>query len=472
MKKISSKLLMLMALVATFVACEPDVKDPNVGGEDASSTHHLDLWLSVVGTTNTGSYVTSNFNVNKVDTTIHVNGVGAEATTLVSNAIQKGKYYYFTTADNLGMAKYLVKDNKITEVAACPFKKNVFKRGTMTVGMTVSHEWIGNDVLMLMAYSSTTKKHIWTKFNTSTMTIVAEGEFDLHAKYADLTGNSDGTTGVYKFSTSGHTRYRASDGKLLFFTSIHFLGEGKHPMHGGPNTKRGPLAVVVLDEKTMEIEEANADDRVSGLGLESYGDTQQEKAFTTPEGDIYLICLEGGSTYSPGGPAREGVFVRVKAGQNNTDRSYLFAPTAKEDFLVVRYIAPGKALVFSGNHAEYAYDPAKRSFNSYAYYYAVFNYESKTLDKIQFEGKDLPWSTGSFQNYMAIIGDKAYMGINGKSDETYEHEWSFGGYSGTDIMNYPSSAVYVYDIKTGAVTEGFKIDEKLRFDRMFAVEND
>ena len=62
-------------------------------------------------------------------------------------------------------------------------------------------------------------------------------------------------------------------------------------MTGAPNTVRGPLAVAIIDEKTMAVEETFEDDRVSGLALEAYGDTQQEKAYFDENGDLYLICL-------------------------------------------------------------------------------------------------------------------------------------------------------------------------------------
>lgn len=63
----------------------------------------------------------------------------------------------------------------------------------------------------------------------------------------------------------------------------------------------------------MAVEETFEDDRVSGLALEAYGDTQQEKAYFDENGDLYLICLMKGSNYKPGGPIPECVIIRMKA---------------------------------------------------------------------------------------------------------------------------------------------------------------
>lgn len=429
---------------AALSSCSSDSETIDIpNGEDAKNVH-LDLWLSVEGTSATGNYVARVDDPTDNSQIVNVNGSGVEVTgKLTYGAIQKDGYYYFATEGNDGLVKYQITKTQIVPVETCPYKKNIFKKGRMTGAISASHEWIGNDVLLLSQYNSTTKKHVWSKYNTKTMTVVEEGEFDLMKRFPD----------AYKFSTSGHFRYRASDGKLLFFTSIHYKGEGNHPMTGAPNTVRGPLAVVVLDEKTMEITSATTDDRISGLALEAYGDTQQEKAYFDNNGDLYLICLQKGSTYSPGGPIPECVIVRMKDGESTMDQNYLFTPSKDTNILILKYLSPGKAIVFAGDHDRY-YNGNKGDYDSYnydAYYYGIFDSQAKTITRLKKDGSDLPWSTGGFNNYIARIGDKMYLGVNALKGEFHQ------------------ANVYSLDVNTLSLSDAFKVDGKLNFLRMYSV---
>lgn len=436
----------------TFSSCSDD-PNPSVTPNpdyEATADSHLDLWLSVKGTSSTGTYVARVDDPTKSNQTVSVTGSGVEVTgKLTIGAIEKNGYYYFATEGNDGLVKYKITDNQLVTVGECPYGEKIFKKGMMTGAISASHEWIGDHVLLLLQYSTATKKHIWAKYDTETMKLLSEGEFDLHEKYPK----------AYKFSTSGHIRYRASDGKLLFFTSIHYLGEGKHPMTGAPNTKRGPLAVVAMDEKTMNIEQALEDARVSGLALEAYGDTQQEKAYFDKNGDLYLICLMKGSAYSPGGPIPECVIIRVKSGESDTDRSYLFQPATDTNILIVRYLSPGKAIFFVGDHNRYYNGNKGGDYNNYlqdSYYYVIFDSANKILIRVKMNGIDLPWSTGGFDNYIAQVGQSFYLGVNSvpqKGDRDYQ------------------AYVYTLNAETGQVTKSFAIEAGLSFLRMYSVKN-
>lgn len=457
MKKIMYCAALFAAL--TFSSCSDDEvggENPNNGNEEQENTtdgSHLDLWLSVDGTSSKGTFVAHVGDPTNADQTINVTGSGVEVTgKMTIGAIQKDGYYYFATEGNDGLAKYILTDTKMEKVGECPYGKNIFKKGGMTGAISATHEWIGDDVLLLSQYSTVTKKHIWSKYDTKNMKILSEGEFDLHKEYNDET--------IFKFSTSGHIRYRKNDGKLIFFTSIHHEdpnGE-PNPMNGQPATKRAGLAVVVIDEKTMEIEKAMTDDRVAGLALESYGDTQQEKAYFDQNGDLYLICLQKGSNYRPGGPVPECVIIRTKAGESETDKGYLFKPEKDTDILITRYLSPGKALVFAGDHEHYYNgNPSTGNSDNFinnSYYYAIFDSQNKTLTRLKMDGEDLPWSTGGFNNYIASIGETFYIGVNSlEEDEVHQ------------------AYVYSLDAKTEEVKKAFSVDAKLDFKRMYSVKN-
>lgn len=446
MKKIMYCAALLTAL--TFTSCTKD--EPNVTPEPETpiaSDSHLDLFLSVKGTSSTGTFVARVDDPTNTEQTVNVTGSGVEITGKINiGAIQKDGYYYFATEGDDGIVKYKLTGTQLVSVGECPYGEKIFKKGQMTGAISASHEWIGDNVLLLSQYISTTKKHIWAKFDTQSMKLIDEGEFDLHEKYPD----------AYKFSTSGHIRYRKADGKLLFFTSIHYKGEGVHPMTGAPNTVRGPLAVAIIDEKTMAVEETFEDDRVSGLALEAYGDTQQEKAYFDENGDLYLICLMKGSNYKPGGPIPECVIIRMKSGEKETDKSYLFQPVKDTNILIVKYLSPGKALFFVGDHERY-YNGNKADSENYvydAYYYAIFDSAQKTLTRVKVGDVDLPWSTGGFNNYIAQIGNSVYLGVNSVQEgDTHQ------------------ALVYSLDIPSGEVKKAFSIDAGLDFLRMHSVKN-
>jgi hypothetical protein len=244
------KKIMYCAALLTALTCTSCTKDePNVTPEPETpiaSDSHLDLFLSVKGTSSTGTFVARVDDPTNTEQTVNVTGSGVEITGKINiGAIQKDGYYYFATEGDDGIVKYKLTGTQLVSVEECPYGEKIFKKGQMTGAISASHEWIGDNVLLLSQYISTTKKHIWAKFDTQSMKLIDEGEFDLHEKYPD----------AYKFSTSGHIRYRKADGKLLFFTSIHYKGEGVHPMTGAPNTVRGPLTLAIIDEKTMAVVE-------------------------------------------------------------------------------------------------------------------------------------------------------------------------------------------------------------------------
>lgn len=446
MKRFMHYAVLLTALTISSCSDDEPVVTPEAETPTASESH-LDLFLSVKGTSSTGTFVARVDDPDHTDQPVHVTGSGVEITGKINiGAIQKDGYYYFATEGNDGIVKYKLTGTQLVSVGECPYGKKIFKKGQMTGAISASHEWIGDHVLLLSQYISTTRKHIWAKFDTQSMKLISEGEFDLHQKYPD----------AYKFSTSGHIRYRQSDGKLLFFTSIHYKGEGVHPMTGAPNTVRGPLAVVVIDEKSMALEETFEDDRVSGLALEAYGDTQQEKAYFDKNGDLYLICLLKGSKYKPGGPIPECVIVRMKNGEKDTDKSYLFKPVKDTNILIARYLSPGKALFFVGDHERY-YNGNKGNSDNYhydAYYYAIFDSALKTLTRVKADNNDLPWSLGGFNNYMAQIGSRVYLGINSVQEGDARE-----------------AVVYSLDIPSGEVKKAFTIDAGLEFLRMYSVKN-
>lgn len=70
--------------------------------------------------------------------------------------------------------KYKLTGTQLVSVEECPYGEKIFKKGQMTGAISASHEWIGDNVLLLSQYISTTKKHIWAKFDTQSMKLIDE----------------------------------------------------------------------------------------------------------------------------------------------------------------------------------------------------------------------------------------------------------------------------------------------------------
>lgn len=70
-----------------------------------------------------------------------------------------------------------------------------------------------------------------------------------------------------------------------------------------------------------------------------------------------------------------------ESGEKETDKSYLFQPVKDTNILIVKYLSPGKALFFVGDHERY-YNGNKADSENYvydAYYYAILTVHRKHL---------------------------------------------------------------------------------------------
>ena len=395
---------------------------------------HLDLLLEVQGTATISSYMASVKDPENYEGLVDVVNKGTETSGKMRySAIQHGKYYYGITQAKDGLAKYQIVDNQVKLIGEVPFKDNIFSINMF--GETRAHEWLDDKTLIYMAYNGVKKMHIWTKFDVEAMTVIDEGEFEL---------TLDGISG---FGSAGILKYRAKDDKLFLFNTATTMVEDDAVAAG--------LAVVALNPKTMEVENASLAVHVDGLTNTRDGESLEPRSFVDASGDIYLVCKQKDGV-APFGVV-QSVIARVKSGSVEADADYAVGVDGGH-IMIMKPLRNNKALLYIRDANKSGTMGMWFFFNSY---YAIYDMTTKTATPVQYDGKDLPWSSTFFADLTCQYGDKMYFGINADSGET------FGDFNNS----YYQAEVYVYDMKTDEVSKGFSVDARFNFIRLNAVQN-
>ncbi|MBO4664933.1 MAG: hypothetical protein J5663_11055 [Bacteroidaceae bacterium] len=454
------KYLAAMAAVLTLGAgvtsCSDD-DDDNVPAPVANKgDYHFDLLVSVGGTTGMSSTGVTATLVRSVDidalsnpdTTISMKGIGADITADInSEAIIKGAYYYEASPlKNTWYGKYQVSNTGVNNVTRYEFATNTFLTRQYT------HAWTSdNSLVILGANRSVSRKSkyadntiMWTRLADSEniLAIVDEGTLDLTEATKSFREG-----GVTAFCTSGLATYRKADNTIIYaFTDA------------GTDAEAG-FYIAFIDAKTMEVKHVCRETRVDEMAGTAYGELQQDKMFFDENGDLYIAC--GTKIPNAEKDAQQyGSLVRVKNGEYTTDQTYLgLGKVDNGKILTAEYIGNGKCALYVTNPVKAGlisdmtvYDNGwgQNAFNSYYYIYDI---ASDKFTELTYNGETLPASCGSFTDRVAVFNNKAYLGVN------------------PDEAKYGSPRIYVYDVNTGAVSLGARIEGGYYFNRLSVVKN-
>ena len=90
--------------------------------------------------------------------------------------------------------------------------------------------------------------------------------------------------------------------------------------------------------------------------------------------------------------------------------------------------------------------------DAYAHYYSVVDLNANTRTRMSFNGAEIPYSSGRFSQRSAFNPqeNKVYFGVNTETSQPQ---------------------IYIYDVATGAVTEGVKVAEGYFFEQIRLLEN-
>lgn len=416
--------LLFWALLTTlftlsFSACsDDDDPTPGPGSTPEAQTYHFDIWIALDRHGGMGrdvqTLVKSIDSLKAGSEMISFEGDGTEVhATLSLETIVKGKYYYQVPVSGDRFSKYTLSNNKINIIQEQKFGTNTYDTRKYT------HTWIDDNTLVIMASNGDGDKIIWTKLNATDMSIIQEGVLDIPLPDGDKL-----------FSTSGILTYRKSDNKLIYF----YLGK---------KSKRGDTTpfffTTVINAETMAVESNIRNTMAHQMVGSAYGELLQKCTLVDESGNLYLA---GFSDNEDG--TEKSHLIRIKAGEKDFDPDY-DAFTNAGKLVSIEYLGDGKVLAYARQ------DELGMEIDSYSHYYTIIDLNSKTSNRVKYNGQDLPYSGGRFSQRTAVVDGKAYIGINPESS---------------------NPCIYIYDIKTGNVEKGADIKEGYYFEQIRVLDNE
>ncbi|MCR5642716.1 MAG: hypothetical protein K6G32_05190 [Prevotella sp.] len=398
-----------------------DVKDVTflqTGTPIVYAPHHFDLTVTVGKQGGMGRDVTTIMQSrDRLDqgAVVDFKNAGAEINADYSmEAIVKGKYYYQVPVSADRFVKLQFKDNQMQVIKQRPFKENTYNTRQYT------HAWINDNTLVIMAANGDKDAIVWTKLNTDDMSIISEGTLNISLG-----------SGWDSFTTSGILTYRESDNKLFYFY-YNKKGSGRKAVN------EDFFHIAVINAQTMVVEQDIINSQGSEMAGSAYGELLQNSTFFDEQGNLYLATLTNDL----------GQLLRIKKGEFNFEAGYNGFPNSDGKLLTAQYMGKGKVLTFS-RHNDSALGTG---IDSYAYYYSIVDMNNKTRTRLACNGTEIPYSSGSFSQRTAYdpSNGKAYIGVNTENAQPQ---------------------IYVYDVKTGAVSEGVKVAEGYYFEQIRLVED-
>lgn len=414
----------VLMMAAAFTACSnsDDEAGNNNPQPDPTALYHYDLTVTVGKQGGMGRDVPTIMqtrNVLNEGEVVDFRNAGQEIhETYTMEAIVKGKYYYQVPVSADRFVKLQFVDNKMELVQAQPFHT-----GYTFSPRSYCHAWTGDNTLVILAADGTKKHIIWTRLNTTDMTITGEGTLDVA-----LTG--DWTS----FTTSGVAAYRKSDNKLFYF---YYEKKGS----GRTATNAKNFHVVTLNPETMAVERNEVCPIEAETAGSAYGELLQNTVFFDENDNMYIACFSDTSI-------EEGKLLRIKAGEFNIDATYNGFPNSDGKLLTVQYLGNGKVFTYS-RHDD---STLGTGIDAYAHYYSVVDLNANTRTRMSFNGAEIPYSSGRFSQRSAFNPqeNKVYFGVNTQTAQPQ---------------------IYIYDVATGAVTEGVKVAEGYFFEQIRLLEN-
>ena len=417
MKKLSfiHSLMAVLMMTASFTACEDD--DVNDGPIKEESTAHYDLTCTVGkygGMSKTETHITlSTATLSNPDTLISFEGKGVEITDYTIESIYDDEFMYQIPSSKDLFSKLQLKDNQITAVQEQKFDQNTYAPRNYT------HAWLDKNTLLIMSTDDSHTKVIWTKLNTTDMSIIKEG----------TVAGIQVAEGYNVLSTSGLLAYRKSDNKLFYF----FNNKGE-TSGSNKSTNEPFFRIAVINPESMEVEQEIINKEAAQMQGSAYGELLQDFIFFDKDDNLYLTAFNSVSKKN------YGCLLRIKKGEYDFEEGYNAFPGTKGKILTIQYLGGDKALVYSGDNT------VGTGIQDVAYYYSVVDLKDKTATRLQYNGEDLPYSAGSFsqRSVYNVKENKAYIGIS----------------------NDTENRIYIYDVATGSVTKGAQLSSGIYFDQI------
>ena len=169
--------------------------------------------------------------------------------------------------------------------------------------------------------------------------------------------------------------------------------------------------------------------------------------FFDEDENLYIACntkIEGAIDNT----CQYGSLLRIPKGATAFD-SYQGFWNKQGKIVTVDYMGDNKALLYlqDPEHTGTGTDNSKYEGwgNGYNCYYAMLDLTTDELTEFQYDGKPLPFCSGTFSQRSFVLGNKAFIGVNPETS---------------------NPMVYVYDMNAKTVTPGISIQEGYIFTRI------
>ena len=409
-------MLAVLMMSAAFTACSKDDDNSNAS-DSGNSNAHYDLTITVGkhgGMSKTETHITKSIaSLSDPEATIAFAGQGVEVTDYTIECIYDKEFMYQVPSSADRFSKLQFKDDKIVVVQEQKFKENTYTPRNYT------HAWLNDNTLLIMSTDENHTKVIWTKLNTTDMSIIGEGTVE-DIKVAE---------GYNVLSTSGLLAYRKSDNKLFYFYNNKGVTSGSNKTTNEPFFR-----IAVINPETMKADQEIVNKEAAQMQGSAYGELLQDFIFFDKDDNLYMTAF---STVSK---KNYGKLIRIKKGEFDFEAGYNAFPDTKGKILTVQYLGGNKALVYSGDNE------VGTGIQDVAYYYSIVDLDAKSATRLQYDGNDLPYSAGSFSQRSVF---------NAKENKAY-----FG------ISNDTENRIYIYDVATGKVSQGSKLETGVFFDQI------
>lgn len=420
--------LTTLAMAGIFVlpSCSSnDDPTPEPGPEPTEQDWHFDLWISTDKHSGMGAKPAQVVvrSVNSLDAdqeAIDFKGSGAEVgQELTMETICHGAYYYQIPVNETGLRKFTITNDRIENSKYCPFSdgQNTFKSRNYT------HVWLDETTLVIMGGNGSNDKVLWSKYDTEKMTLISEGVLGI-----DLPGEST------QFTTSGIAAYRKSDNKIFYF----YYGKGG--TGGGRASRSTPMYTAVLDPSDMSVKK-NLEYPEYDMEMVSsaYGELMQTSCFFDESDNLYLACFSGS------GKNTESHLLRILKNSDTFESGYDgFTHYGKAFDLT--YLGNNKVMVY-GNDYNVSTSASNDVFNNF---YFVADIQTHQIKNVEYDGSQLPYSSSRWASRVAYVDGMVYLGTN-PSESTPQ--------------------IYIYDVASGNVTLGVKLNDNYYFDEIRVMKN-
>ena len=427
-EKMKTRISRLMAAImipamAVMTACSGNDEPEDIGGEQIKDVH-FDVWVTA-GTSNGTAYLVKNVNSLEDPGVISFDNSGCDITgKLDQEIISKGQYYYEVPPTGDCFGKYRITNEGLVTVARRPFEKNVYR------AYRYCHAWIDDQTLVVMSSDGSKKKALWTKLDTENMTILDEGEFDLTEM-----------SGISALTTSGLLGYRKWDNKLIYFYARSaFAFDGFY--------------AAFIDAKTMTVVNIAHETQDVVMAGTSYGELLQNKMAFDNNENLYIAAnfhMDGFSSTTQ----QYGRIFRINREEMDFDPTYEgfrkdpSGTANRGKILTIDYMGQNKMVlcIQDPEHCGVVIDPNDKNQgwgNNYNVYYCVLDIASDVSTEFKYDGKNLPYSQGTFAQRSFVLNGKVYIGTNPKD---------------------ANPTIYVYDIRSGGMVKGASIQTGFGFDR-------